>query len=238
MPKLHIVQHLQGEGRGIAYLVLWLDCDREGENICFEVIDAINEVQKLHPDQIFRAKFSAITDVDIKRAFNTLGKPNENESLSVDARQNLDLRLGCAFTRFQTKYFQGKYGDLDSTLISYGPCQTPTLGFCVERHDQIQTFTPEPYWVIEMSITADNMDVPLTYSRGRIFDQQCGHILLMLLKQHGEAVVTSVKYSNHKKQRPQAMNTVEMLRLASSGLGMGPQHTMQVIFSWLENLTI
>lgn len=34
--KAHIRQHLSREARGCDCLVLWLDCDREGENICFE----------------------------------------------------------------------------------------------------------------------------------------------------------------------------------------------------------
>ncbi|XP_052797572.1 DNA topoisomerase 3-beta-1-like [Mya arenaria] len=230
--KLHMPAFLQKEGRGVDYLVLWLDCDKEGENICFEVIDCVKGLmnRNVSGQTIYRSHFSAITDTDIRRAMNNLGSPNKNEALSVDARQELDLRIGCAFTRFQTKFFQGKYGDLDSTLISYGPCQTPTLGFCVDRHDRIQSFKPEPFWVIQVQITSQGTDrtLNLEWERVRMFDKEVAQMFVGLIKTVDHARVLDVTKKEKSKARPQALNTVEMLRMASSGLGIGPQQTMQI----------
>ena len=87
---------LQEEARGVSHLVLWLDCDREGENICFEVIDIVKP-RMLQParvgHEILRAKFSAVARSDIERAMGSLVSPNLNESLAVDARQELDLKV-------------------------------------------------------------------------------------------------------------------------------------------------
>uniref|UniRef100_F1KW18 DNA topoisomerase n=1 Tax=Ascaris suum TaxID=6253 RepID=F1KW18_ASCSU len=231
-PKLKMNEFLAFEARGCEYLVLWLDCDKEGENICFEVIEAVKRSLKAPRsgnlmDIVYRAHFSAITEKDIKGAMRNLIRPNENESLSVDARQELDLRIGCAFTRFQTRYFQGKYGDLDSTCISFGPCQTPTLGFCVTRHDLITQFKPEPYWLVQVVLeTKDGKELRPEFSRGRIFDRDVCQLFLERVKKENIGMVSDVFTKEGRKDRPQALNTVEMMRVASSGLGMSPSNAM------------
>lgn len=67
-----------------------------------QVLDAILPVMNnAHSGEktVFRARFSSITDTDICNAMTRLSEPDHNEALSVDARQELDLRIGCAFTR-------------------------------------------------------------------------------------------------------------------------------------------
>jgi DNA topoisomerase-3 len=130
----------------------------------------------------------AITEPDITKAMETLGSPNHNEALSVDARQEIDLKVGVAFTRFQTRYFHEKYGDLDSRLISYGPCQIPTLGFCVDRHDAIQRFSPESYWRLVPTIQKNSVKIKLTWEREHVFDQQVANLFYSLVKKEKTAL--------------------------------------------------
>ncbi|XP_062164854.1 DNA topoisomerase 3-beta isoform X2 [Alnus glutinosa] len=225
-PKAHICRHLSQEARGCGHLVLWLDCDREGENICFEVIECTGFHEPRR--RVYRARFSSVLDKDILKAMDNLVEPNRDEALAVDARQEIDLKVGVAFTRFQTTYFQGKYGNLDSRVISYGPCQTPTLGFCVQRYLQITTFKPEKFWVLRPYIIQNGYELQLEWERNKLFDVDVATMFQKLVMEDGILEVNEISEKQESKSRPSGLNTVNLLKVASSALGFGPQMAMQL----------
>ena len=147
-------RQLIAESKRCTKLICWLDCDREGENIAFEVIDVCCKANnRLNGNgRIKRARFSSLLPREIYNAINNLVLPNKNESDAVDARQEIDLRIGASFTRWQTKALQNRFIEIDG-LVSYGPCQFPTLGFVVEQYLRRNNFNPEPFWTIEVIIS-------------------------------------------------------------------------------------
>ena len=75
---------MEREAKKVSWLIIWTDCDREGENIGFEVIDVC---QAAKPSlRIFRAKFSEITRASIDRALENLAQPDLKTSQAVDVR--------------------------------------------------------------------------------------------------------------------------------------------------------
>ena len=231
-PKARVVEHLEREAKGASHLILWLDCDREGENICFEVIDACAPVMRPNRGDKFvhRAKFSAVSKESIERAMRTLGAPNRDEALAVDARQELDLKVGVAFTRFQTRFFQGRYSHLDASVISYGPCQTPTLNFAVQRHLEIVSHAPEDFWSLRVDVRSAAMGRTLAtrWERERVFDADVGEMFRSMVSGDKHALVQSVEETEEFKRRPPGLNTVDLLKAASAGMGMGAHRAMQV----------
>ena len=148
---------MKREIRNVGLLIIWTDCDREGENIGAEIRDICLDVKRV---PVKRAKFSEITQQAIQRAMRTLVPIDENVVNAVDARQELDLRIGAAFTRIQTLFLRQKFPtQLAEQLISYGSCQFPTLGFIVERYRAIQEFQQENFWKIEVRHNKDRQSV-------------------------------------------------------------------------------
>lgn len=137
---------LEREVRNCQGLIIWTDCDREGENIGFEIIEVCRAVKPNIP--IFRAKFSEITTASVRRALSNLEQPDERQSQAVEVRSELDLRIGAAFTRYQSLRLQGAFPEEVQSLVSYGSCQFPTLGFVARRFKEVEDFVPQPFWKI------------------------------------------------------------------------------------------
>lgn len=76
---------------------------------------------------------------------------------------------------------QGKYGNLDASVVSYGPCQTPTLNFCVERHQKIASFQPEPFWVVRPQVSKGGQRITPEWGRGRLFDLDVAQVFKKLV---------------------------------------------------------
>ncbi|DBA87673.1 TPA: hypothetical protein ACH3X1_004680 [Trebouxia sp. C0004] len=199
--KKDLQRNLEQQARHCEWLVLWLDCDREGENIAYEVIDVCKKVQ---PHLVVkRARFSALIARDLHHAVSHLVEPNENDSKAVDARQEIDLRIGASFTRLQTLLLQTKFdwqanGVDERPLISYGPCQFPTLGLIVQRAWEIQAHIPEDFWHIQVTHTAqDHKKTEFSWDRGRLFDHTAATVLYEVCVEEPLASVTKASSQFH-----------------------------------------
>jgi len=96
--SINVVQNLKFFSKDIDSLVIWTDCDREGEAIGYDIIDICIAVKP--GIDIYRAHFSALTKEDLTNAASNLARPNQNLSDAVRVRQEIDLRIGASFTRF------------------------------------------------------------------------------------------------------------------------------------------
>ena len=278
--KKPLYNMLKRLARDVDAVILWLDCDREGEAIGDEVVQVCLEGnRRLQPQQnsstgrmngvdpnnkIYRAKFSTVLFPEIQRALRSLGRNNMNLVHAVQARSELDLRVGAAFTRFQTIRLQKKFRYNDNTnnngggggggsnnnssVISYGPCQFPTLGFVVERWARIETFQSEDFWFIELTLqvanatsTEDSDDdntnnnssnnqhqrpIVFTWKRQRLYDRLMTLALYESCLDDGMAVVTQLSGRSKSKWRPVPLATVELQKRASKYLRIGSEVTM------------
>ena len=119
-------------------------------------------MNKKNYQQIYRAIFSSLTNIDIRNAFiNLRDYPNCELSMSVDARSTIDYKVGISFSRLLTSNIldyidENEINKNKYDVLSYGPCQTPTLWFCVQRKKEIDNFIPKKLYHIYVEIKGDD----------------------------------------------------------------------------------
>lgn len=203
--------------RRATYLMLWLDNDREGENISEEVECICLSTNKNL--EIYRARFSALIKQDLWNALNHPQSINRLDSKAVQLRSEIDLRSGAAFTRFQTLRFRGLVNKMNpgkkGVPISYGACQFPTLGFVVERFLKRKNFVPEKFWYIDCVVPKDEQQVPLKWDRGKIFCKLSCFALYASILDDPLAIVMDKKEKRIPKYKPEPLATVDFQKCIS-----------------------
>ncbi|KAH0787795.1 DNA topoisomerase 3-alpha-like [Histomonas meleagridis] len=219
-----IQRNLENLSRRASILMLWLDNDREGENISEEVESVC---KKANPRlEVYRARFSALSPRDLWHALNNPTEINRADSQAVRLRAEVDLRTGAAFTRFQTLRYQKQLSN-PKTLISYGSCQFPTLGFIVDAYMKRKNFVPEKYWVINCVIEKDQMQCDLKWCRKHLFCQLSCFAIFSSILDNPIAEVLNIREERRLKFKPFPLATVELQKRVSKYLRIDPHKTME-----------
>ncbi|KIY52889.1 prokaryotic type I DNA topoisomerase [Fistulina hepatica ATCC 64428] len=226
-----IERNLIEQARRAAVLMIWTDCDREGEHIGSEIVKACRKGNR--NIRVQRARFSAIIPQQIHHAAQYPIELDQAQVDAVDARIQLDLRIGSAFTRLQTLSLQGRFPqlereDMKSSVISYGPCQFPTLGFVVARWKQVESFVPETFWHIYLALTREIEETRFTWRRNHLFDQDVALAIYEYVLTNSAARVNKVSNKSTKKWKPLPLTTVELQKAGSRLLKMTPKKVLDI----------
>ena len=203
------------------FLIVATDFDREGELIGVEVIDLLKQYNK-EINQIKRAKFSAITNHEIKSAFEKLVEVDYNLSNAGESRQVIDLIWGAVLTRFISLTSQR----LGKEFLSIGRVQSPTLALLVEREKEIQNFEPKTFWKIISNLKKDEL-FNASHIEDPFWDKSEVTKIYDKIKSSKEATIKKVIKKTLKELPPAPFNTTTFLESASY-LGFSATKSMAV----------
>lgn len=208
-------------------VIIATDYDREGELIGYDAISVIKEKKGEIP--VERAKFSAITPTDIRKAFSRLNKIDTNLAFAGMARQDIDLIWGAVLTRFISL---ASY-QLKNNFLSVGRVQTPTLALIVEREIEIQNFVKTPYWQIKVRL-ANQKDEQFDaiHHKKRFLNEKEAKTIFNRIA--GVGKITSVKEAVRSLKPLAPLNTTALI-VAANSLGLSAQKTINIAESLYMN---
>ena len=173
-----------------------------------------------------RLWISSMTDEAIREGFNSLKDQSEYQPL-YDAglsRAIGDWLLGMNATRLYTL----KYGQ-NRQVLSIGRVQTPTLALIVNRQKEIDSFEPEPYWVLS-TIYRDTL---FTATKGKFTTKEEGEQAFATIADK-PFEVTSVSKKNGNEAPPRLFDLTSLQVECNRKFSYSAETTLNLIQSLYE----
>ncbi|MCD6330752.1 MAG: DNA topoisomerase I [Thermoplasmata archaeon] len=217
LSQKRIAMAIKKIAKDIKRVIIATDYDREGELIGVEILDLLPKNV-----EIKRARFSAITPNEIKKAFENLEEIDFNLAKSAEARQYIDLIWGASLTRFISLASE----QLGKDFLSVGRVQSPTLALIVEREKEIQNFVPKPFWKIKVVLAKNNEKFEAEYPE-KIWDEKKANEIYEAVKKESFGIVEKFEKKIEESYPPPPFDTTSFLKEASS-LGISAPQAMKI----------
>lgn len=141
------------------------DYDQEGEVIGYNILQY---ACKLKYDKSLRAKFSTLTDQEIRESFDNLLKPNRGLAEAGRSRHILDFIYGVNLSRALSQSFKVANNGKRYHNLSIGRVQGPTLAFVVDKEIDIRKHIPDPYWGIIADFEKNGHIIQAFYEKDKV----------------------------------------------------------------------
>lgn len=168
-----------------------------------------------------RLWISSMTDEAIREGFNSLKPQDDYQSLYMAGlcRAIGDWLLGMNATRLYTL----RYGR-NRQVLSIGRVQTPTLALIVQRQKEIDSFVPEPYWVLATVYR----DTTFTATKGRYNSKEEGEKDFSLIE--GKPfIITGVQKKQGREPAKQLYDLTSLQVDCNRKFGYSAEMTLNLI---------
>lgn len=207
----------------ISEIIIATDAGREGELVARWIIEKADVHKPLK-----RLWISSQTDKAIKDGFNHLqpGTDYDNLYQAAICRAEADWIVGFNVSRALTCKYNAQ--------LSAGRVQSATLAMIVKREEEIKSFVPKTYYIVEAD--CGNMLLSWHDNKGneRIFSEEKLKKLLDNLKDKN-AVVAEVTQEKKYKSAPALYDLTELQRDANKLFGFSAKKTLSIMQRLYEN---
>ncbi|MEN2999845.1 MAG: DNA topoisomerase I [Acidilobaceae archaeon] len=193
------------------------DYDVEGSLICFQIIAKFGDLKRAK-----RAKFSALTPQDIRRAFDRLLPLDWEMAEAGRARHELDWLWGINVSRALMEAYQQGTGKRVS--LSAGRVQSPALVEAARRWREMNLHVPEPQFLLQVHLRKGDAFEASASFPSRAEGERAREGVLRA----GYLAVASFEERELRRRPPPPFNLGDLQKEASRIYKMSPARTQKI----------
>lgn len=228
-----LISTISALAKGADSFIHACDYDQEGEVIGHSILEYACGGKY---DGSLRAKFSTLTDEEVKGAFATLERPSKGLAEAGRSRHMLDFIYGVNLSRALAQSFKagsnnnGSGGGGYYRNLSIGRVQGPTLAFAADRELEIRLHVPDPYWALAADFEKDGGQAAVLHARyekpriERLAEAQA--VLDACIGRDG--TVSKVSAKKTVLRPPTPFNTGDLQREAYRLFRLSPGYTLAI----------